>query len=292
VHFRREVTELGGHIPVTVIILTCNEATNIVPCIDSLSRFAEIVVVDSGSTDGTTEIVKERFPGVRLLEHPFRDFGQQRNWALDHASPAHDWILFFDADERCTPACADAIRTAVADHGDNGGFFLCYRNILLGRWLKRCTMYPTWQLRLLKRGRVRYVKDGHGQREVMEGPAGYIDVPYDHLGFSKGIKEWVARHNEYSTNEVELLESFRRAPIGIADVLAFDRVRRHRLRKRLAARLPLRPLLGFLYLYVVRLGCLEGRAGLVYCCLRLAHELHILSKSAEMELGRSSQEGA
>jgi Glycosyltransferases involved in cell wall biogenesis len=273
-------------IPVTVIILTRNEAVNIAACIDSLSVFGEIVIVDSGSTDQTREILRGAYPHIRVLEHPFKDFGQQRNWALDHVKPAHSWILFFDADERCTPAFADAIASAVSEPGGNVGFFLCYRNMFLGQWIKRCTMYPTWQLRLLMAGRVRYQKDGHGQREVIDGRAGYIGVPYDHFGFNKGISEWIARHNEYSTNEVELLESLRGAPLRLFDAFARDRVQRHRALKRLGAHAPLRPVVRFLHLYVIRGGCLDGRAGLLYCGLQFAHELHILAKGSELNHAR------
>jgi glycosyltransferase involved in cell wall biosynthesis len=277
---------MDSSIPVTVIILTHNEALNIGPCVESLSAFGEIIVLDSGSTDGTIDILRSRFPRVRVLEHPFQDFGQQRNWALDHASPANAWVLFFDADERCTPACARAIEAAVANPGDRIGFFMCYRNMFLGRWIKRCTMYPTWQLRLLMNGRVRYVKEGHGQREVLDGQAGYIEVPYEHLGFSKGIRQWIARHNEYSSNEVELLQALAGAPLRIGEVFALDRIRRRRALKRLGAHVPLRPFVRFVYLYFIRLGCLDGRPGLLYCYLRVAQELHILVKQAELEANR------
>ena len=270
----------------TVVILTHNEAVNIVACVEGLRAFAEIFVVDSGSTDRTVELVHDHFPDIRVLHHAFQDFGQQRNWALDHVRAAYNWILFFDADERCTPAFAEAIDTAVSDPRENVGFFLCYRNMFLGRWIKRCTMYPTWQLRLLKVGHVRYVKDGHGQREVMDGKAGYIDVPYDHFGFNKGIREWIARHNEYSTNEVELLDSLRSAPLRLSDLFARDRVQRHRALKRLGARTPLRPVVRFFHLYVIRGGYLDGRAGLLYCCLQFAHELHILAKRSELNRER------
>lgn len=268
-------------IPVTVIILTHNEAVNIVPCVESLLVFAEIIVVDSGSSDATQEILRDRFPNIRVLQHAFQDFGQQRNWALDHGLPTHEWILFFDADERCTPACAAAISAAVANPDGHVGFFLCYRNIFLGRWIKRCTMYPTWQLRLLNVGHVRYRKEGHGQREVMEGSAGYIIEPYDHYGFSKGIKDWVSRHNEYSSSEIELIEALASEPIKLSEMFSSDPVRRRRTLKGLAARTAFRPLVRFVYLYFVRLGFLDGRPGFLFCLLRVAHELHIVVKLAE-----------
>lgn len=273
----------SGPIPVTVIILTHNEAVNIVPCVEAVLGFAEVIVVDSGSTDGTVEILQDRFPQIRVLHHAFEDFGRQRNWALDHANPQHEWILFLDADERCTPECAAAIAAAIATPDGHAGFFMCCRNLFLGRWIKHCTMYPAWQLRLLKRGRVRYRKEGHGQREVMDGSAGYIDAPYDHLGFSKGVKEWVARHNEYTSNEIELLSTLAEAPLGISGLMSRDPIQRHRTLKRLSARTPLRALVVFLYLYVVRRGFLDGRPGLLFCLLRVANELHMAAKLAEAE---------
>ena len=144
-------------------------------------------------------------------------------------------------------------------------------------------MYPTWQLRLLKRGQVRYQKEGHGQREVMDGSAGYISAPYDHLGFSKGVKEWVARHNEYSSNEIELINALAIAPVKISELFARDAVHRHRTVKRLAARTPLRALVVFVYLYFIRRGFLDGRPGLLFCLLRVANELHMAAKLAEAD---------
>jgi glycosyltransferase involved in cell wall biosynthesis len=270
-------------IPVSVIVLTHDEAANIEPCLESLGAFDELVVVDSGSSDGTTEIVRHRFPDARVLHNPFEDFGQQRNWALQHATPRNPWVLFFDADERCTPECAKAIAAAVEKPGGHDGFFLCYRNFFLGRWIRHCTLFPTWQLRLLRVGKVRYRKEGHGQREVMNGRAGYIQEPYDHFGFSKGIHNWIARHNEYSTNEVELIRAMADANANASEVFTRDPVRRRRALKRLASRVPLRPAARFFYLYVLRRGFLDGRAGLIFCLLRAAQEAHIVAKLAEVE---------
>ncbi len=271
-------------IPASVIVLTHNEADNIAPCLSLLSGFGEIIVVDSGSTDGTLDRLREDFPHVRVLHHPFEDFGRQRNWALDHGHPQYEWVLFLDADERCTRECADAIAAAISSPDSHVGFFLCYRNLFLGRWIKHCTMYPTWQLRLLKRGRVRYQKEGHGQREVMSGSAGYIHTPYDHLGFSKGIANWIARHNEYSSNEIELITRLAGSSFSISTLFTRDPVARRRALKQLAARAPLRPLARFLYLYIVRRGFLDGRPGLLFCLLRVAHELHIVVKLAEADV--------
>jgi glycosyltransferase involved in cell wall biosynthesis len=268
-------------IPVSVIVLTHNEELNIAACLATLDRFDEVIVVDSGSTDRTLEILREQAPGVRVLKNAFEDFGQQRNWALDHADTRNEWVLFLDADERSTKPFAEAVAAAVADPRGHDGFYLCYRNLFLGRWIKRSTMYPSWQLRLLRLGKVRYRKEGHGQREVMTGSAGYIRVPFDHEAFSKGIADWIARHNAYSTNEVELIRRLETEPLRPWQLASFDPVRRRRAQKRLAARLPFRPLARFLHAYVLRGGFLDGRPGLLYCLLRRAHEVHIVAKLAE-----------
>src|SRR5262245_26006878 len=176
----RQAREPSKRFPLSVIILTYNEVENIPSCLSSVEWADDVILVDSGSTDGTVDLARKVRSDVRTFMHPFGDFGAQRNWALDETTPKHDWVLFLDADERCDPGCAAAIRQAVMSPGHHVGFYLTYRNFFLDRWIKHCTLYPTWQLRLLKLGAVRFEKEGHGQREVTEGPLGYIREPYDH----------------------------------------------------------------------------------------------------------------
>jgi hypothetical protein len=160
---------------------------------------------------------------------------------------------------------------------------LTCRNYFLGRWIKHATLYPSWQLRVMKHGSVRYRKEGHGQREVTDGPLGSIASPYDHYGFSKGIAHWIERHNRYSTNEVELILRLRRSPLHLSHLFSRNGIKRRRCLKRLAARFGFRPPLRFLYTYILRGAFLDGRAGLLYCLLRVSHEIHITVKLAEAE---------
>ena len=276
----------AGRCRVSVVILTINEATNIARCLRALDWCEDVVLVDSGSTDQTLSIAREVRPDVRIFEHDFEDFGQQRNFALDQTGLPYEWVLFLDADEVCPPELAVQIRQVVETPlgpGEPIAYFLTCRNLFLGRWLKRCTLYPSWQLRLLKRGEVRYRREGHGQREVTDGPIGYLDQPYDHYGFSQGIEHWIARHNHYSTAEVELIHRMRREPLAPGDLWSGDPVRRRRCLKRMSARVGCRPLFRFLYLYVIRRGFLDGTAGWIFCQLRVAHEIHITAKLAEEE---------
>lgn len=273
----------NGRFPLSVIILTYNEASTIQACLSFLDWADDIILVDSLSVDDTVERAKSARPDLRVYEHAFQDFGDQRNWAIDHTHPRHEWVLFLDADEHCNPECAHAIQQAVMSPGNHVGFYLTCRNYFLGKWVKHCSLYPTWQLRLLQRGEVRYRKEGHGQREVTNGSLGYISAPYDHYGFSHGIAHWIARHNRYSSSEVELIHRLQQEPLELGEVFSRDPIRRRRCLKRLAARTGFRPLTRFLYLYVIRRGFLDGRAGLYFCLLRVAHEIHITVKLAEAE---------
>jgi len=268
-------------VPVTAIILTRDEAANIRRCLAALAGVEDVVVVDSGSTDRTLDLARAERPSVRVLEHPFLDFGDQRNWALDHAAPRHPWVLFVDADEFCDPELLEEIRAMVADPGKDVGGFIAPRNHFMGRWLKHCTMYPSYQLRLLRVGAVRYRKEGHGQREVTEGPLRYLRHGWRHENFSKGVHQWIARHNHYSDAEAVRVLEMRSQPVPWGGLVSGDPIRRRRALKSIAVRLPFRPLLRFLYTYVLRMGFLDGRAGLLYCRLYYAHHIHIEAKMAE-----------
>src|SRR5687767_14593221 len=79
----------GGRFPVSVIVLTFNEAENVAPCLDLLNWVDDLIIVDSFSTDGTTEAAVAVRPDVRVFKQPFQDFGAQRNWALDNTVPRH-----------------------------------------------------------------------------------------------------------------------------------------------------------------------------------------------------------
>jgi glycosyltransferase involved in cell wall biosynthesis len=271
-------------IPVTAIVLTQDEEINIRDCLKSLERFSDLVVIDSGSRDKTLEILTSEFPNVRLFHHAFEDFGRQRNWAIDHCSSKEGWILFLDADERMTDECRDAIAAKIRSPEANVGYYLTYRNFFLGHPIPRCTLYPTWQLRLFKFGHVRFCAEGHGQREVTEGKLAYLSTPYDHYGFSHGISRWIERHNRYSSEEARLVVRLRNEPLRIRELFSSSAIVRRRCMKRIAARIGFRPLLRFAYLYFLRLGFTEGRAGLIFCLLRMAQEIHITAKIAESKL--------
>ena len=276
-------------IPVTAIVLTQDEALNIAPCLLAMAPIDDIVIVDSGSTDATLVIARSVRADVRVFHHPFLDFGDQRNWALDNSQPRHAWILFVDADEFLDPELLDEIAFFINDPGHFVGGFIAGRNYFLGRWLKYSTMYPSYQLRLLRLGRIRYRKEGHGQREIADGPLRYFRAGWRHEGLSKGVAQWISRHNRYSSEDVELLRSQQAQPLAWRDLCGRDPIARWRALKQLGLKLPLRPFIHFLYNYLLRGGFLDGYPGLLFCLLNLSHYLHHTVKLAEREyLDRNS----
>lgn len=277
----RLLTNMSERTPISVIVLTYNESVNIRKCLEHLEWADDVVSVDSGSTDDTLALAKTVRPGIRIFSHAFVDFGEQRNWAIQNTSPCHEWILFVDADEFVPAELAEEIGQLIRSSNGIVGGYIAGRNFFLGRWLKHCTYFPSYQLRLLKKGRVTFRKEGHGQREITAGPLTYLKASWRHEGFSKGVAEWIQRHNRYSTEEAELLQSLRMVRLSLTDCCSRDPMVRRRALKRLGARLPCRPLVRFLYTYIWRRGFLDGRAGFLFCLLQMSYDIQIAAKLAE-----------
>ncbi|MGJ3241833.1 MAG: glycosyltransferase family 2 protein [Opitutales bacterium] len=266
-------------IPVSVVILTRNEADRLPACLRSLERFGEIHVLDSLSTDGTQAVAREA--GCRMSEHPFTSFGQQRNHALDTLELEHGWVLFLDADERATPAFCDAVDRAVRDAPDRvAGFFCCWRMMLDGRWLKRCDHFPKWQFRLLRRGRARFRDFGHGQKEAeVDGELAFLEEPYDHLPFTRGWTDWFAKHVHYAAREAEARLAHEAT---WRNVFRGNPSERNQALKVKVGRSRWFPVLRFLHPYLFRLGFLEGRQGFTYCLNLAIYEYWVILRLREI----------
>jgi glycosyltransferase involved in cell wall biosynthesis len=253
--------------PVTVVILTHDEENNLPACLDSVAGFDDVHVLDSGSADRTVDIARSR--GVGVHHNPFRGFGTQRNWAIDHVPAKHPWQFHLDADERMTPALAAELSAAVADDAGRGGYRVPSKLMFAGRWLKRAGQYPAYQVRFFHRDRLRFADHGHGQREATTFPVGTLREPLIHHGFSKGIDAWFRKHVGYARREAE--QAFGPAVEG-GRFLSSDPVARRRALKRAAARLPGRYFLRLGYMLVVQGAVLDGWAGVTYAHMVAAYE--------------------
>ena len=267
-------------LPVSVIVLTKNEAVNLPWFLQNLAWCDDLHVVDSLSDDETVALATKA--GAHIYFNPFSGFGTQRNWALDNCLLKHDWILFLDADEFATPSFLKTMEEAIRTAPESvAGYYCCWKMIVQGVWLKHCDHFPKWQFRLLRRGRARFTDYGHGQKEdQVTGEILYLSEPYEHHALRKGWAEWLDRHNRYSTREAKKRLG---VPVDWKGVFSSEGPRRNRALKTWVSRIPGWPLARFLLTYVFHLGFLEGRTGFVYCANLAYYEFLIQLKMRELE---------
>ena len=261
----------------SVLILTLNEASNLPACLASVAWCDDVVVLDSGSTDNTAGLA--RALGARVFTRAFDDFAGQRNWALREIPFRYSFVFHLDADERFTPELLAECRQVVAED-QHSGYLVASKLMFMGKWIRHASQYPCYQTRLLKRGEIVFERNGHGQREghARRG-LGRLREAYLHYNFSKGMADWIDKHNRYST-----LEAAESVPSGPRPrLLTRDAHERRKALKQIAARLPFQPMLRFLYLYASRGGILDGAAGYHYCRLVAIYQYFICLKRREME---------
>lgn len=227
--------------PLSAVIITRNAVRELPACLASLAFCAEIVVVDSGSEDGTQELAR-RF-GARVIDEPWRGFGAQKQFAVEQA--AHDWVLCIDADERVSERLQESIIGLFAV--PPAPTFPAYRaprcNRFMGRYLRHGEGYPDWSLRLFDRRQARWSDAAVHEKVLAEGQLGTLDGDLLHDS-AESLENYLAKQNRYSTLAAEAaLASGRRAT---------------------AAQLVFSPLLRFVKFYFLRRGFLDGLPGLVH----------------------------
>lgn len=286
-----------NNIPVSVLIYTKNEQQDLPGCLASLAWCDDIHVVDSMSDDATVELATRAGATVTQRSYPDTtlafggDEAGHRNWAMTHVPFRHAWVYHSDADERVTADLAKAISRAVAAPDGCAGFRVQRRDYFQGRWLKHCTPSP-FNIRLFRADKVRYERLTNPVT-VIDGPVGELNAHFDHYPFSKGMRHWVAKHNQYSDFEAAQIVRNRVEGTGFSIRRAFfaaDLNVRRAQQKELFYRLPMRPLVMFLLLYVVRRGFLDGKAGFRFALLRALYEYMIVIKTEEL-IGQGAEKG-
>jgi glycosyltransferase involved in cell wall biosynthesis len=279
-------------VPVSVIVPVKNEAENLRRCLPALDWADQVFVVDSGSADATAEVARAH--GAEVVTFRFNGvFPKKKNWALENLPFRHGWVLIVDADEVVTPALAAEIQRRIVS-GEAEGYYLNSRYFFLGRRIRRCGYSECWNMRLFRHELGRYERipaaagsdagDNEAHEHVeLRGRALRLSESLDHYAYPS-VSAWVEKHNRYATWEAEQAQHFASAPIP-AGIGAGKRLKRQL--KRVYLRLPLRPVIRFLYAYVFRLGFLDGRAGLHFCLLLAAYEAMIGAKSYEREVAGS-----
>jgi glycosyltransferase involved in cell wall biosynthesis len=250
----------------SVLILTFNSEDSLSATLSSLDGFTDdIIVVDSGSTDGTVAIA-EGF-GARVLQHPFKSYGSQRNWTIENGQPRYAWQLHLDADERLTPELRAEIG-GLPEDPPMDGYYLPRLMQYLGRILKHGGMSPTWHMRLFRTGMGRCEDREYDQHFMCSGRTAQLTGRMiDDIRMS--ISEWTARHNRWADAEVR--ETLSGSTEGrIQGKMGGTVVERKRaLRSFYNNSVPFaRPFLLFVYRYIFRLGFLDGKEGFIYYVLQ------------------------
>lgn len=272
----------------SILIPTKDEERNLEECIACVRWADEIIVFDSLSTDKTVSLAEKL--GARVIQRKFDNFATHKNWALDHIDFVHPWILMVDADERITPELAQEIADLLAGTPQFNGYYVARKNNMAGRWIVHGGYYPNWSLRLLKRGHGRYESRIVHEHILLDGPAGYLKHPLLHKD-DKGIERYIDRHNVYSS--MEAVEVYRNLMRNRHDRLLPSSLfskgpERRRYLKNLAYRyLPMRSLFKFLWMYIVRLGFLDGRGGFRFCLLHTFYEYQVSLKLEELRRNNS-----
>ena len=221
----------------SVTIITLNEADHIAAAIDSASWADEVIVVDSGSTDGTPDLARAK--GVTVAMRPWSGYVDQKNYAAGLAR--NDWIFSLDADERIPAALAAEIRGLLATEPAVRGFRVPRVTFHLGRWMRTTDFYPDFQTRLYDRRRARWRGLHVHESVAVDGAIGHLQNELEHYSF-RDLRDQLERINQYSTLAArQMHETGRRA--GPLDLIVH-------------------PPAAFLRNYVLRRGFMDGTAGL------------------------------
>ena len=227
--------------PISIVIVTKNEGINIEEALKSVSDAKEIIVVDSFSTDRTVEIC-EQFT-EKVYQHEWQGFARQKQTAVDYAEGP--WVLILDADERVTPELKEEIVNTIS-RADCNGFYMPRENYFIGKWIKHGGWWPDNTLRLFMKGRGRLDHREVHEKVVVEGNVGYLKNPLKHYTY-RSVSDFVERMERYST-------------------LAAKEIRKNSGNAGLYS-LTIKPVAAFMKMYLLRLGILDGKRGLMLAVL-------------------------
>lgn len=255
-------------VPVTVVVLAQDEEVNIARCLSSVAWARQVIVVDSGSTDGTAAL--SRAGGADVVRQPWLGFGAQREFALRMPLVCHDWVYFVDADEWVSPELATEVAVAIG-RPEPAAYAHRFRLVFQGRWIRHCGWYAGSRVvRLMRRDRGSFGPTEFGERPRIDGEVGRLthDIVDEDL---KGLAQWLRKHIGYAELEAARRRGAETQPGGWLDRFSAGRrsdgrpFARAVLKDLVFPLVPARPLALFCYMYVIRGGFLDGLTGLRFC---------------------------
>ena len=230
-------------IPLSIVIITKNAASQLGACLESVRFAAEVVVIDSGSEDGTVALAQAA--GARVIAHTWLGFGRQKQFAVNAAK--HDWVLCLDADERVTPSLEASICKAFQDIMQSSTTQFAWRmprrNSFLGRWLKHGEGYPDYSLRLFNRNHAAWSNDEVHETVITTSSIGTLQGDLLHDS-AETVEAYLTKQNRYSSLHAQAL---------------YDQGVRVSYSKMLVS-----PAARFMKFYFLRLGFLDGGAGFAH----------------------------
>ena len=267
-------------IPVTVVVPVKDEEKNLAECLRLLDDFAEVIVVDSRSTDRTPDIVKEF--GFELVNFEWNGhFPKKRNWTLRNVPIKNEWVLFLDADEFITNAFKTELQTKIQSN-EYDGFWVSYNDHFLGKSLKHGKKMKKLPLFRKGKGEYEFIDEdtwSHLDMEVHEHPiiqskVGIIQSPVSHLDF-KGLFHYIARHNAYSTWEAQRYLKLHKTQ---NKKLTTNQKIKYKLLNTWFFGLGY-----FLLNYIFLLGFLDGKIGFMFSAYKMQYFFNVKAKIFELK---------
>lgn len=248
----------------SITIITLNEADHIAAAIDSAAWADQVVVVDSGSTDGTVEIARHK--GAAVSSRPWTGYVDQKDHAA--ALAAHDWVFSLDADERIPPALASEIGSLLMEEPPMRAYRVPRVTFHLGRWIRTTDFYPDFQTRLYDRRAARWQGKYVHESVAVDGPVGQLRHELEHYSY-RNLRDHLDRINQYSTLAArQMHEAGRRT--GPLDLIVH-------------------PPAAFLRNYLLRRGFLDGTAGLTLSVINAYSVFLKFAKLWEIQQNPKSQ---
>lgn len=278
---------------IDVMIPTLNEQENLPFALRSVKDWARnVFVLDSGSTDQTEQIARRE--GAQFVHQNWLGYGRQKNWGLDNLPFESDWIFILDADEVIQPELRDemiSIASQPLPVTRESGYYVNRYLVFLGKRIRHCGYYPSWNLRFFKRGMARYEDRAVHEHMLVDRPCGYLHGHMEHHD-RRGFDYYHAKHAQYAALEAQEIfrQKFQQDEQLIEPRLFGNPLARRRWFKRhVYARLPARWVFRFIYMYFIRLGFLDGRVGLHFCLFISSYEQLIQLRMLEIRRGIAAQ---